>query len=179
MGGGAETAKRPHLHRSASRLGAVQALYQMELAEAGVGEVLEQFSIRTAGENFDGGECGPADFEFLQEIVDGVVREQRNIDPRIADCLAPGWSLTRLDAILRAILRAGAYEIMFREDVPAKVVISEYLNVAHAFFSSGRAVVRQWRARQARQVTRHFEALSGVQSLNIERDGDDRSPNTP
>ena len=134
MAAGSETARKAHLHRSASRLGAVQALYQMELAEAGVGEVLEQFSARTVGENFDAGECGAADFEFLQEIVKGVVREQRVIDPRIADVLAPGWNLARLDAILRAILRAGAYELIFRGDVPAKVVISEYLNIAHAFF---------------------------------------------
>jgi N utilization substance protein B len=135
MVGGAETARKNRLvHRSASRLGAVQALYQMELAETEVGEVLAQFSTRTSGENFDGGECGSADFEFFQEIVRGVVREQRTIDPQIADCLAPGWNLARLDSILRAILRAGAYELVFREDVPAKVVISEYLNVAHAFF---------------------------------------------
>jgi N utilization substance protein B len=121
------------VQRSASRLGAVQALYQMELADTEVEEVLQQFSTRSTGENFDGGECGSADFELLREIVSGVVREQRTIDPRIAECLAPGWSITRLDAILRAILRAAAYELMFRE-VPAKVVISEYLEVAHAFF---------------------------------------------
>jgi N utilization substance protein B len=106
----------------------------MEVADTSVEEVLAQVSRRSAGENFDGGECGTADFEFLRAIVEGVVREQRAIDPRIAESLAPGWPLTRLDAILRAILRAGAYELMFREDVPAKVVISEYLNVAHAFF---------------------------------------------
>lgn len=136
MPGSAKTAKRASpVQRSASRLGAVQALYQMELAETELAEVLAQVSRRTAGENFDGGECGAADLVFLEDIVAGVVREQRAIDPRIADCLAPGWSLTRLDTILRAILRAGAYELMFREDVPAKVVISEYLNVAHAFFS--------------------------------------------
>ncbi len=135
MAGAARTARKSRLvRRSASRLGAVQALYQMELAEAEVADVLKQFSTRTTGENFDGGECGAADFAFLEELVTGVVREQRAIDPRIADCLASGWNLARLDAILRAILRAGAYELMFREDVPAKVVISEYLNVAHAFF---------------------------------------------
>jgi N utilization substance protein B len=106
----------------------------MELADIGVEEVLAQVSQRSTGENFDCGECGTADLEFLRAVVEGVVREQQTIDPQIAEHLAAGWSLTRLDAILRAILRAGAYELMFREDVPAKVVISEYLNVAHAFF---------------------------------------------
>ena len=135
MAGSPETARKSRLvRRSASRLAAVQALYQMELAETEVADVLAQFSTRTAGENFDRGECGSADFTFLEELVSGVVREQRAIDPRIAECLAPGWNLARLDAILRAILRAGAFELMFREDVPAKVVISEYLNVTHAFF---------------------------------------------
>ena len=67
-------------------------------------------------------------------IVEGVVREQLRIDPLVDQHLAEGWRLNRVDSILRAILRAGAYEILLRDDVPARVVISEYIDLAHAFF---------------------------------------------
>jgi transcription antitermination protein NusB len=126
--------RRPPVARSAARLGAVQALYQMDLAGTDVGEVLAQFSARASGDAFDEGQCGPADFPFLKEVVDGVVREQRTIDPAVNRLLDKSWPLARLDATLRAILRAAAYEIMFMENVPARVAINEYLDVAHAFF---------------------------------------------
>jgi len=126
--------REPPVARSAARLGAVQALYQMDLAGTDVGEVLAQFSSRAAGDAFDEGQCGPADFPFLKEVVDGVVREQRSIDPAVNRHLDKSWPLVRLDATLRAILRAAAYEIMFMENVPARVAINEYLDVAHAFF---------------------------------------------
>ena len=126
--------REPPVARSAARLGAVQALYQMDLAGTDVGEVLAQFSSRAAGDAFDEGQCGPADFPFLKEVVDGVVREQRSIDPAVNRLLDKSWPLVRLDATLRAILRAAAYEIMFMENVPARVAINEYLDVAHAFF---------------------------------------------
>ncbi len=135
MGGGAETARRPHRHRSASRLGAVQALYQMELAETGVGEVLEQFSIRSVGGELRWRRMWPSRLRVppgnRQGGCTGTTRHRSHGSPSV---WRQAGALARLDAILRAILRAGAYEIMFREDVPAKVVISEYLNVAHAFF---------------------------------------------
>lgn len=127
--------RQPPVTRSAARLGAVQALYQMDLAGTDVGEVLAQFSARASGDAFEEGECGPADFPFLKEIVDGVVREQLTIDPALNRLLDTGWPLARLDATLRAILRAAAYEIMFMENVPSRVAITEYLDVAHAFFS--------------------------------------------
>ena len=112
----------------------MQALYQMDLAQTDVGEVLAQFSTRTTRSNFDDGNVEGADFAFLKDIVEGVVREQRAIDPKINESLAPGWSLPRLESIMRAMLRAGAYELMFRDDIPAKAVISEYVDVAHAFY---------------------------------------------
>jgi N utilization substance protein B len=126
--------RKPPVARSAARLGAVQALYQMDLAGTDVGEVLAQFATRASGDAFDEGQCGPADFPFLKELVDGVVREQRTIDPALDRLLDKSWPLARLDATLRAILRAAAYEIMFMENVPARVAINEYLDVAHAFF---------------------------------------------
>jgi N utilization substance protein B len=129
------TAKRPKpVTRAAARLGAVQALYQMDLAGTDVGETLAQFSARASGENFDDGDCGEADYKFLKEIVDGTVREQATIDPAVDAILDKGWPLHRLDATVRAILRAAAYEIMFMERVPTRVTISEYLDVASAFF---------------------------------------------
>jgi N utilization substance protein B len=120
--------------RSAARLGAVQALYQMDLAGTDVGEVLAQFSSRASGEAFEEGQCGEADYRLLKTIVDGVVREQRTIDPMVNAVLDPKWPLTRLDSTVRAILRAAAYEVMFMDTTPARVAISEYVDVAHAFF---------------------------------------------
>jgi transcription antitermination protein NusB len=125
---------RPPAERAAARLGAVQALYQMDIAGSDVGETLAQFSSRAVGENFDNGDCGEADYKFLKEIVDGVVREQRPIDTALDKHLDKAWPLTRLDSTVRAILRAGAYELMFMERVPGRVAITEYVAVADAFF---------------------------------------------
>ena len=122
------------VERAAARLGAVQALYQMDIAGSDVGETLAQFSARAAGENFEGGQCGEADYKFLKEIVDGAVREQQTIDPSIDAILDKTWPIHRLDATVRAILRAAGYELMFMEKVPARVAISQYVDVASAFF---------------------------------------------
>ena len=122
--------------RSSARLGAVQALYQMDIAGTDFSEVLAQFGAGRMGETFEDGECGEADFAFLKDIVEGVVREQHGIDRAVEDHLAAAWTLARLDSTLRAVLRAGAYELMFRADVPARVSITEYVDVAHAFFEA-------------------------------------------
>ena len=128
-------ARHPHrpVRRSAARLAAVQALYQMDLAQTDLGEVMAQFSTRTSGQSFEDGDVEGADFSHLRNVVEGVVREQRVIDPKINESVA-GWSLERLESLMRAILRAGAYELMFRDDIPARAVISEYVDVAHAFY---------------------------------------------
>ena len=128
--------KYPRERRSAARLGAVQALYQMDLSGSDVGETLAQFSSRASGENFKDGQCGEADYRHLKEVVDGVVREQKAIDPAVDQILDKAWPLHRLDSTVRAILRAGAYELMFMERVPARVAISEYVDVADAFFGA-------------------------------------------
>jgi N utilization substance protein B len=129
--------RRPKpVERAAARLGAVQALYQMDLAGTDVGVTLAQFSSRAMGEDFDAGQCGEADYKFLKEVVDGAVREQKSIDPAVDAILDKGWPLHRLDATVRAILRAGAYELMFMEKVPARVAISQYVDVAGAFFEA-------------------------------------------
>jgi N utilization substance protein B len=120
--------------RSSARLGAVQALYQMDIAGTDFSEVLAQFGTGRMGEVFEDGECGEADFAFLKDIVEGVVTRQREVDLAIEGHLAAKWTLGRLDSTLRALLRAGAYELLFRPDVPARVTINEYVDVARAFF---------------------------------------------
>ena len=131
------TPRQPPVARSAARLGAVQALYQMDLAATDVGEVLAQFSARATGDNFENGECGEADFKHLRELVEGAVREQALLDPSVDKVLDKDWPLHRLDATVRAILRAAAFELFFMDKVPARVAISEYVAVADAFFEGG------------------------------------------
>lgn len=120
--------------RSAARLAAVQALYQMELAQTDVNTVVAEFSLHRFGQEVDGAFYDKSAQPFFKSVVTGVVREQRRIDPMLNEQLADGWRLSRVDSILRAILRAAAYELIGCPDIPVKVVINEYLNVAHAFF---------------------------------------------
>lgn len=120
--------------RSAARLAVVQALYQMELSGTGVGSVIKEFLDHRLGAEIDGAEYRHADPDFFADLVAGVVSRQIAIDAEVNGTLAEGWRLPRLDSILRALLRAAAYELMARDDVPARVVIDEYVDVAHAFF---------------------------------------------
>ena len=121
--------------RSAARLAAVQALYQMDMTGIDLNEVVAEFEAHRLGQEIEGCQFAEAEAEFFRELVQGVVREQLKIDPLIDQQLAEGWRLTRVDSILRAILRAGAFELLARNDVPAKVIISEYVDIAHAFFA--------------------------------------------
>ncbi len=119
--------------RGAARLAAVQALYQMDLAGTGLNEILSEFEAHWLGGDVEGAQYLPAEAAFFRDIVGGVVREQRRLDPQIDAALARGWPLKRIEAVLRAVLRAGAYELACRRDVPARVVMSEYVDVASAF----------------------------------------------
>src|SRR3712207_3337996 len=121
--------------RSAARLAAVQALYQMDVAGKGVIDALAEFEAFWIGREVEGVSFKPAENEFFRDILAGVVREQRAIDAKVDAALAAGWPLKRIEAVLRAILRAGAYELLFRKDVPARVVISEYVEITHSFYS--------------------------------------------
>jgi N utilization substance protein B len=128
-----------HQARSVARLAAVQALYQMEVSGAGVEAVVREFSDHRfdralGGEEGEGAPMAAADEAFFAELVRGVVEHQRGIDPAIARRLAQGWRLDRLDATVRAILRAGAFELSHRPDVPVEVVINEYVDLARSFF---------------------------------------------
>lgn len=115
--------------RHFARIAAVQALYQMELAGGGSEETLEEFAQHRFGEF----EAAP-DEDFFAAILRGVPQHQVEIDRSIAATLAAGWTLARIDSILRAVLRCGLYELVARRDVPARTVIDEYVAVAQAFF---------------------------------------------
>ena len=125
--------------RSAARLAAVQALYQMDVAGSGVADVMAEFESHWIGQEVEGVEYKPAEAEFFRDIVGGVVREQRELDPQVDRALSEGWPLKRVDAILRAILRAGVYELAKRPDIPPRVTITEYVDVAHAFLDRDEA----------------------------------------
>ncbi len=120
--------------RRAARLAAVQAIYQMELTGVDAETVIGEFVEHRFGSDPDIRAFGIPDEDFFGAIVHGVPQHQAEIDAAIAKCLAANWKLARVDSILRAILRAGAFEFIVRQDVPAKVVIDEYVDVAHAFF---------------------------------------------
>ncbi len=131
----ADDAKAPRkgggggFHRkSAARLAAVQALYQIELNDADVeGVILEFMAHRLPN--------APVDVVLFSDVVRGAVRRREEIDAKLRPALAAGWSLDRLEAVTRAILRCGVYELLMRPDVPARPAINEYVNVAHAFFA--------------------------------------------
>jgi N utilization substance protein B len=121
--------------RGAARLAAVQALYQMELSGTGVLEIVSEYENFRLGQELDGDQYLKADASWFRSIVAGVVKDQRALDPLIADSLIEGWPLSRLDATIRAIMRAGVFELIERKDVPVAVIVTEYVEIANAFFS--------------------------------------------
>lgn len=133
-------AYRRSMPRSAARLAAVQALYQMDATHIGLDEIISEFGrFRFGqpgglGDTAEGEVPAAPDETFFADLLRGVVRQQERIDGMISTHLATGWRLSRLDSTLRAILRAGVYELLAREDVPFKVVINEYVEVARAFY---------------------------------------------
>lgn len=126
-------ADRKANRRGAARLAAVQALYQMDVGGSGINDTFAEFETFWLGNEVEGEQYLPAEKAFFQDVVSGVVNDQTKIDRMIDDLLARGWPLVRVDAIVRAVLRAGAYELEHRLDIPGRVVVSEYVDVAHAF----------------------------------------------
>lgn len=120
--------------RSAARLAAVQALYQMDVAKTGINEILAEFESHWIGQEVEGDRYKPAELAFFRNILEGVLAEQGEVDVLVDRALQQGWPLHRIEAVLRAILRAGAYELRSRKDVPARVAIVEYTDIAGAFF---------------------------------------------
>ena len=119
--------------RGAARLAAVQALYQMDIGGAGINDIFAEFESHWLGNEVEGDQYLPAEEAFFRDIVAGVLRDQNKLDPLIDDALSKGWPLARIEAILRAVMRAGAYELEHRKDIPARVIVSEYVDVADAF----------------------------------------------
>jgi N utilization substance protein B len=126
---------RPANQRGAARLAAVQALYQMDVGRQSLEDTLSQFSAVHTAREIEGEEYLPADADFFRQILTGVIRAQTDIDPAIDNALIDGWPIARIDATLRAVLRAGAFELLRRRDIPARVVITEYVDVAKAFYA--------------------------------------------
>ena len=126
-------------NRSAARLAASQALYQREVTGKGVKEILAEFETWWIGQEVDGEQYKPAEIAFFRSIVSGVVENQVSIDRAVDETLADGWPLRRIEALMRAILRAGAFELLKRGDIPARVAIKEYVDVAGAFFDRDEA----------------------------------------
>ncbi|MDP4594713.1 MAG: transcription antitermination factor NusB [Beijerinckiaceae bacterium] len=121
--------------RAAARLAAVQALYQMDVAAKGLNDIFAEFESFWMGQNVEGDQYEQADAKMFRAIVQGVLDDQRAID-RITDAaLSAKWPLKRVEAVMRAVLRAGTYELRSRPDVPARVVITEYVDVAAAFLA--------------------------------------------
>ncbi|WP_333604956.1 transcription antitermination factor NusB [Novosphingobium sp.] len=120
--------------RAAARLAAVQALYQFEMEATPLPSLLDEFHRHRLGMEIDEDRYAQAEVAFFDDVVKGTIARCEEIDELLTGKLAQGWSLTRLDKTMLQILRAGAYELLARADVPAPAAISEYVDVAHAFF---------------------------------------------
>lgn len=120
--------------RSAARLAAVQALYQREMSGAPVALLLTEFHRHRLGAEIEGAQFREADVDFFNDVVRGVDGRETEIDQLLAENLAEGWTLDRLDRPMRQIVRAGAYELVARADIPTAAIINEYVDVAHAFY---------------------------------------------
>ena len=122
-------------NRSAARLAAVQALYQMDVTGKGIVDILAEFESHWIGREIEGAEYKPAEIAYFRDILEGVLADQIAIDRQVDETLSEGWPLKRIEAVMRAILRAGDYELRKRADVPARVIVSEYVDIAGAFFA--------------------------------------------
>jgi N utilization substance protein B len=125
--------------RSAARLAAVQALYQHEMEATPLARLLDEFHQHRLGEEIDEAQMAEAEVEFFDDLVQGAISRREEIDALLEARLADGWTLKRLDRTMLQILRAGGYELLARADVPTGSAISEYVDVAHAFFDAREA----------------------------------------
>lgn len=125
---------RPANKRGAARLAAVQALYQMDVGGNGLKETIAEYETHRLGREIDGERYREADASWFRSIVSGVVTKQRELDPMIASALTMDWPLSRLDSTLRAVLRAGTLELSRHKDIPVAVIVTEYVEIARAFY---------------------------------------------
>ena len=125
--------------RSAARLAAVQALYQHRMEGTALAKLLDEFHQHRLGREIEDEQYAEADVDFFDDVVSGTLARREEIDALLAERLAEGWSLERLDRTMLQILRAGAYELLARPDIPVGTAIGEYVDVAHAFFDEREA----------------------------------------
>lgn len=125
--------------RSAARLAAVQALYQLEMEGTAMAMLLDEFHQHRLGAEIEGDQYAEAEVAYFDDVVKGASARRDEIDDLLAGKLAEGWKLERLDKTMLQVLRAGAWELLARADVPTATVITEYVDVAHAFFESREA----------------------------------------
>jgi transcription antitermination protein NusB len=130
--------------RSAARLAAVQALYQHQMEGTGTARLLDEFHRHRLGmdievEGGDDEELADAEVDFFDDLVSGAIARKDEIDGLLTARLAEGWTLVRLDKTMLQILRGGAYELLARADVPVAAAISEWVDVAKAFFDDREA----------------------------------------
>lgn len=133
---------RPPRKRTASRVAAVQALFQSDQTGENAETIIDQFVRHRLGElpgtgGFEDGRIPDAEVPLFTRIVRGAVRQQDTVDRMLVEALPSDWPLGRIDPVLRALLRAGATELAMSDGPPAKVVINEYLDVARGFFDGG------------------------------------------
>ncbi len=155
--------------RSAARLAAVQALYELAVTNRPISLVLQDFSKSGAKAELDE-ELVPAEGAFLNDVVRGVDARRPDIDKMLLACL-DGKPLSRLDLVMRSILRAGAYELIARGDVDAPVVITEYVGIAHAFFSGGEPAIVNGVLDKLAQTARDGDQAEGdlaAEDLDVE-----------
>ena len=125
--------------RSAARLAAVQALYQQHMEQTALAKLLDEFHQHRLGREIEDDQYADADVDFFDDVVSGVDARRDEIDEKLTEKLADGWTVARLDKTMLQILRAGAYELMARADIKVGVVINEYVDVAKAFFDDREA----------------------------------------
>ena len=123
--------------RQAARLAAVQALYQWQEGEHLPAEIVEQFLNVRTGEDGEGGMRRDADKPLFKDVVEGTAAHKDELEKTVSGALAENWTWQRVDRLVRAILLAGTYELVHRRDVPPKVAINEYVEIAHAFYDQG------------------------------------------
>ena len=131
--------KARSLSRSAARLAAVQALYQHQMEGTALARLLNEFHQHRLGREIEEEQYAEADVDFFDDLVSGAIARRDEIDALLTERLAQGWTIARLDKTMVQILRAGAYELLARPDIPVGTAISEYIDVAHAFFDEREA----------------------------------------
>jgi transcription antitermination protein NusB len=136
MSGSSETGTTPS-RRQAARLAAVQALYQWQEGQHAPAEIVEQFLKVRTGEAGEGGMRRDADQPLFKDVVEGAAANKETLEQTVCGALSQDWTWARVDRLVRAILLAGVYELVHRRDVPPKVAINEYVEIAHAFYGQG------------------------------------------